>query len=218
MATPDRFGDQLDADTIETALRTALQAWLPAHLAHQERRKGWPQGKLPQPRSWPVVSELELDPQDLAPPAVVILSTGTTGANERLPDGTVRRRWTFEIAVVLADRSEREARQLASAYLTAIAGAATQVPSLNGAVEQVRWTGPDDYAYGTAPKGAGRRAIYATAFTVTGRLKAPAVPITAAPGELYPLPPADPYHPEPAPDLPLEVQIDVAVTSEDQAP
>lgn len=211
MSTPDdRFGDQLDADTIETALRDSLQAWLPAHLAHQERRKGWAQGKLPQPKSWPVISELEVDPQQLAPPAVLILSLGTTGENEQMRAGSFRRHWSFEIAVVLADRSEREARQLASAYLAAIAGAARQDRTLGGAVEKVSWTGPDDYAYGQTEKGSGRRAIYGTAFLITARTTAPALALTE--------PPADPYHPDPLPESPLEAVIDVTATPEDQTP
>src|SRR5438128_12450152 len=123
MSTPDRFGDILDVDTIEDAFRSQLQAWLPALLAHQERRRGRPQGSLPAPRSWPTVSEFDLKPHDQLP-AVVIASPGTTGRSERIGRYVYRKVWALEVAIVVAGRNEIEARELAALYLAAIGAVA----------------------------------------------------------------------------------------------
>jgi hypothetical protein len=138
VSTPDPFGNAVDADTIEDALRASIQKWLPAWLAHEERRRGWPQGRLPRPRSWPTLSEFELRARDQRP-SVVLVSSGTTGAPEKRPDG-LRRTWRFGLAVAIAGRDETEARQLAAPYLTAAAMAATTDQTLGGVAENVRWS------------------------------------------------------------------------------
>lgn len=201
MSPPDPYGDQVDADSIEDAFRDSLKAWLPAHLAHQERRRGWPQGKLPRPSSWPTVSEFDLRRGDKLP-AVVIVSRGTTGPVEHLPRGVRRKTWVFEVAVAIAARNETEARQLAAVYLAAITAAAEQGRSLGGVVEGVREVGPDDHAFGTAA-GGGQRAIYGTAFHVIARTAAPPLALT--------VPPADPYQPPAVPPGPNTAIVDVTL-------
>lgn len=207
MTDPDVFGDIIDADTIEQAVRDTLQAWLPAHLAHQERRKGLPQGTLPQPRSWPTVSEFDLEAHEQLP-AVVIVSQGSTGTPERNPKGEYRKTWRFEIAAVIGDKTEREARKLGALYLAAIIGALVQNQTLGGVAESCRNVGPDDHAFGTTERRA-QRAIYGTAFEVTVK--------AAFNDRLGPAtPPDDPYHPDPFPPSPLEAEI--TVTLEEQSP
>lgn len=212
MSTPDPFGNALDADSVEDALRASIQTWLPAWLAHEERRKGWPPGRLPRPRSWPTVSEFALKPRDQRP-SVVLVSEGTTGAPERLL-GEWRRTWRFGLAVAIAGRDEAEARQLAAPYLTAAANAAITDQTLGGIAEQVRISGPDDHAFdgetGT------QLALYGTELQVTARSQMPAY--LARDTEGNPVPPLDPYVPDPVPGLPDEVVIDITATPEDPTP
>jgi hypothetical protein len=73
--TDDIFGDVIDVDLIEQAARATLRAWLPSHLAHQERRRGLTEHIKP-PRSWPTVSDFDplvqeqLTVRDVVDPAV----------------------------------------------------------------------------------------------------------------------------------------------------
>lgn len=197
----DVFGDIIDADTVETAFRTTLQAWLPDHLAHQERRRDLAPGTLPAPKDWPTVSDFDIEANQRLP-AIVIVSPGSVGTPERNQKGEHRKTWRLEVAVVLGDRTERDARRLAAMYLAAVTGAIVQGDrTLGGVAENARNVGPDDHAYGTTEKGA-QRAIYGTAFEVTVR---DFVNDRLGPTE----PSEDPYSPEPFPPSPLEAEITV---------
>lgn len=211
----DPLGNAVDADTIEDALRAGIQAWLPAWLAHEERRRGWPDGRLPLPRSWPTVSDFRID-VNMQRPSVILVSGGTTGAPQRLP-GELRRTWAFAVAVVIAGKDEAEARQLAAPYLTAVAMAATTDPTLGGVTENVRWSGGDDHDFGTPASGGSQVAVYATSLEVTAR-SAVASHIPTDPVTGIPIPPDDPHDPDPTPELPLEVDIDVTATADDATP
>jgi hypothetical protein len=213
VSTPDPFGNAVDADTIEDALRDSLQRWLPAWLAHEERRRGWPQGRLPQPRSWPTLSEFELRARDQRP-SVVLVSSGTTGAPEKRPNG-LRRTWRFGLAVAIAGRDETEARQLAAPYLTAAAMAATTDQTLGGVAENVRWSGADDHAF-DGEQGS-QTAIYGTDLEVTARSAHPLY-LVRDPDSGVLVPPLDPYVPDPVPPLPDTADIDVVVVAEDATP
>jgi hypothetical protein len=215
----DIFGDIVDVDTVEHALRETLNEWLPGHLSHQERRRRpgapvlpgpLPPGRLPFPRSWPTVSELDMEVHEQLP-AVVIVSPGSVGAPERDQRGAHRKTWRFEIAVAVAGNSELEARALASMYLAAVNGALEQNRTLGGRVEKCWNVGPDDHALGTTRRG-GQRALYGTAFnvlvrnTVNDRLGPPA-----------PLP--DPHDPPAPPEGPLGAPLapntaDITVTAQ----
>lgn len=214
MATPDPYGNAVDADTIEDALRASIQTWLPAWLAHQERRKGWPQGRLPRPRSWPTISDFRVDPT-MQRPSVIIVSGGTTGAPDKLPKQR-RRTWRFAAAVVIAGRNETEARQLAAPYLTAIGDAAETDQTLGGIAEHVRWSGADDHDYGTPASGGTQVAVYATELEVTARSALPAY--LARDPDGTPIPPLDPYAPDPIPPSPDTAVIDITSVPEDQQP
>lgn len=215
MATPDPFGDALDADTIEQALRQSIETWLPAWLAHEERRKGWPAGRLPRPRSWPVVSEFWETPRDQRP-SVTLVSSGTTGAPQKITPDQWRRTWRFGLAVAIAGRDESEARRLAAPYLIAAANAAITDQSLGGVVEGVRVSGADDHAY--AGEAGSQLAIYGTELEVMARSTMPLYLARDPDGTL--VPPLDPYVPEPvpAPPLPDNVVIDVTATPEGSTP
>src|SRR5437899_2949617 len=166
MSDVDIFGNVVDADTVEGYVRSALQVWIVAHLAHQERRRGLPARTLPQPRSWPTVSEFDLESHEQLP-AIVIVSPGTAGVPEH-DRGVYRITWRIEIAVVVAGNTEAQGRMLAALYLAAIKGALIQNRTLTDTVEMCRWAGPDDHAFGLTERGS-QRAIYATAFEVTVR-------------------------------------------------
>jgi hypothetical protein len=213
VSTPDPFGDAVDADTIEDALRASIQKWLPAWLAHEERRRGWPRGRLPQPRSWPTLSEFELRARDQRP-SVVLVSSGTTGAPEKRPDG-LRRTWQFGLAVAIAGRDEAEARQLAAPYLTAAAMAATTDKTLGGVVENVRWSGADDHAF-DGEQGS-QTAIYGTDLEVTARSAYRAY-VARDPDSGVLVPPLDPYSPPGIPPLPDTSEITVDVVADDATP
>lgn len=213
MATVDPFGDALDADTIEDALRTSIQVWLPAWLAHEERRKGLQPGDLPRPRSWPTVSEFALTPRDQRP-SVVLVSEGTTGAPEKRP-GFWRRTWRFGLAVAIAGRDETEARQLAAPYLTAAANAAITDETLGGIAEHVRWSGADNHAFDG--ESGTQLAIYGTELEVTARSAIPAY-IARDPDSGALVPPLNPYVPDPTPPLPDEIVIEVTATADNATP
>jgi hypothetical protein len=159
---PDEYGDVIDADTIEAAAKATLKAWLSAHLAIQERRKGLDACSVTRPRSWPTVSEFDPEPHEQLP-SVVIVSTGTTGAP--VPDGQGRysATWRLEIAVAVAGAKEDDARRLASMYVAAVRSALVQNQSLGGIASATRWVG-DEYAIGTTQRGA--RAIYGANFDI----------------------------------------------------
>jgi hypothetical protein len=198
----DIFGDIVDADTIEQAVLTTLKDWLPAHLRHQERRKALAAGTLPDPKSWPVTSEFDMDANALLP-AIIVESPGTGPV--RHDRGVYSVTWRFEIAVVLGDRHEREARKLAALYIAAVRGALAQNRTLGGTVEACRWVGPDDHAYGITEKRA-QRAIYGTAFEVDVR---DVVNARLGPTD-PPADPADPPNPDPSP-----TDADITVTATD---
>lgn len=192
MPDVDIYGNILDAGTIEGWFTDTLKAWLPAHLAHQERRLQLPARTIPQPRSWPLVSEFDLEPHDQLP-AIVIASPGTAGGPSH-DRGIYRVTWRIEAAVAIADRTEREARTLAGIYIAAIRGAIVQNRTLDDKVENARWVGPDDHAIGVTSAG-GQRAIYGTAFEIDVR---DVVNARQGPAE----PPADPYEVPGAPEYP----------------
>jgi hypothetical protein len=202
--TVDIFGDIIDADTIEQAALTTLQAWLPDHLAHQERRRPAvaalvPGGHFIAPRSWPTVSDFNLKAEDQLP-AVVLVSPGTVGAPRRERGGQYSATWRLEVAIGVAGRDEAEARQIASIYLAAIRGALVQGdPTLGGLSEKCVWTGPDDHAFGPTV-GHSRRALYGTEFAVTVH--------NVVCDRLGPTAPSpDPHNPDDPPPVPDEAEI-----------
>lgn len=213
----DIFGNIVDADTIEGYVRQTLigpdpadlsKGWLVAHLAHQERRRGLAARALPQPKSWPTVSEFDIEAHEQMP-AVVIVSPGTIGEPEH-DRGVYRTVWRIETAVAIAGKDEVQGRMLAALYLAAVKGALIQNPTLGGKVEQCRWTGPDDHAFGTTERGS-QRAIYGTAFAVTVRDAVGTRKGTQ-------VPPADPYNPPLPPDYPNVAEITVTATSPEDTP
>lgn len=200
----DIFGNIIDADTVEQAVRDTLQAWLPAHLAHQERRRELDPGTLPQPRSWPMVSEFDPEVEEQLP-SVFIASPGSVGTPERNRKGQRRKVWRFEIAVIVGGRTEALARRNAALYLAAVIGALEQNRTLGGRVENCSNVGPDDHALGTTRRN-GQRAIYSTAFNVMVRDTVSDLLGTVEP-------PADPYNPgEP---LPAPNQAEIIVTAQE---
>jgi hypothetical protein len=159
---PDEYGDVVDVDTIEAAAKATLKAWLSPHLSIQERRKGMAACSIPRPRSWPTVSEFDLELQEQLP-SVVIVSTGTTDQPRHDGQGRYSATWRLEIAVVIAGPKEADARRLASMYVAAVRSALVQNPSLGGVAAATRWIG-DEYALGN-PDG-GPRAIYGANFEI----------------------------------------------------
>jgi hypothetical protein len=207
----DPFGDRLDADSIEQAALATLQAWLPDHLAHQERRKsarltalGYSGTHLPLPGSWPLVDEFDIEAHEKLP-AVVLVSPGTDDKPDLQRDGVLRQTWRIEVAAICSGKTEREARLVASVYLAAIKGAMRMDRTLGGIAEQVYITGRDDHAYGTTEAGS-RRAIYGCPFAVVARDQPNTQPITS--------PSPNPYVPPAAPALPDTAEFTVEALEE----
>ncbi len=198
----DIFGDVVDAGTIEAAATATLKAWMPSHIAHQERRLGLPARSLPMIASWPEVSDLEAGTNlaTLKTPALVLVAPGTSGAPTRTTDGSWRSTWTLEVAVVADDRKKLAARRLAGVYLAAVRGCLLQNRTLGGPAENVRWV-REDHSY--SPITGGRiRAIYGAEYVVTWR--------QVVNDRLGPTtPPVDPYDPPQAPESPLTADITV---------
>lgn len=205
---PDIYGDVIDAGTIEDAFQDTLKLWLPGQLAHQERRRSLSAATLPQPRSWPLMSDFDIEVQEQLP-AIFLVSSGATGYTHT--GGVYRGTWRIEAGVVVAGKDERQARLLASLYLAAVKAVPVQDdPTLGGVAEVCRLVGPDDHAFGITPQRA-QRAIYGTAFEVTvhGVLDARRGPVE---------PPDDPYNPPGAPASPLTANIEVIATRPEDTP
>jgi hypothetical protein len=204
----DVFGNIIDAEWVEDALRDTLQAWLPGHLAHQERRRDLDPGYLQRPTNWPTISEFEMD-NSRHIPAIIIVSPGSLPNPKRNQKGEYTKTWRFEIAAVVGDRTEAEARKLGSLYLAAVIGALVQNRTLGGRVKDCRYMGPDDHAFGTNDRKR-TRAIYGTAFEVDVRV--------FVNDRLGPTsPPPDPFDPPDPPLNALEAQITVDYL-EDETP
>jgi hypothetical protein len=206
--SPDIYGNTLDAGTVERAVISTLQLWLPGELAHQERRMALNDQDIAWPRSWVRESEFDIDTQHPLP-AVSVVSTGTTGRPEQRPDGT-RATYGMVVVIVIGGRSETEARDRAALYNAAIRGALTREKSrtLGGVAEVTYWIGDDH----DAGKSAGNaRAAYGNAFEVTVRN---VVDVQAGPD----VPPPNPYVPPDLPPLPDTAAIDVVVVAGDQTP
>jgi hypothetical protein len=200
----DIFGDIIDVDTIEQAARATLEAWLPSHLAHQERRKGLPARTIPLPRSWPTVDEFDPEPHEQLP-SIVLVSPGTVGEPERRQGGRIRATWRLEIVFAVAARDERQARMIRSVYAAAIRSALEQGdPTLGGVAERTRWAG-DEHAIGRSQGDRSPRALVEVDFQVTVN---DVLNPRLGPSE----PPGDPYDP-PAPNGPLDT-AEITATSE----
>lgn len=212
MTTVDIFGDIGDVDLIEQAARATLRAWLPAHLAHQERRRGLAPDTLPTPRSWPTVSEFDPLPHEQLP-SIVLISPGTAGTPDRDQAG-VRATWRLEVVAAVAGKDEPEARLVGALYAAAIRGALEQNGTLRwredpddpntpveapALAERTRWQG-DDHAVGNTERGP--RWMVEVQFQVTVRdvINPRLGPDT---------PPPDPYTPPPVPDPLLTPEITV---------
>jgi hypothetical protein len=191
MADPeDIFGDIVDADTIEQAAKQTLQAWLPAHLAHQERRRDLQMRSIAHPRSWPTVSEFDPEPHEQLP-SIVLVSPGTTGEIHRDGSGRHSATWRLDIIAAVASSTEPEVRRLAGVYAAAIRGVLVQNPELGGVAARTRWMG-EDYAVGTTHRGP--RAMVEVSFEIDVD--------DVVDARLGPLaPPPDPYDPGALPEI-----------------
>lgn len=203
----DIYGGSVDSWAVEEAFKATLQAWLSAHLRHQEEIKGLPPRALPSPRSWPTRAALDLVVEDQMP-AVAIVSPGTIGDHSRDQRGAYRVTWRIETAIAIAGRHETEGRMIASMYLAAIRDAMVQNQTLDGFAELCRWTGPDNHTpLATVAKD--QRVIYSTEFAVTVR---DVVNDTLGPVD----PPPDPTDPGDPPPIPIDfdISIDIDTTEE----
>ena len=75
----------------------------------------------------------------------------------------------------------------------------------------------DDHDFGPPASGGSQVAVYATSLEVTAR-SAVASHIPTDPETGIPIPPVDPHDPDPTPELPLEVDIEVTATADDATP
>ena len=125
------------------------------------------------------------------------MSPGGVGEPVREKPGAYTYTWRFQVAVEIAGRDERQARQLAAVYLAAIRGALVQNRTLQGRVKNCRWVGGDDHAVRVRHP---QRAVYSTNFEVSVR---DVVNDRLGPNH----PPDDPYHPADPPPLPETVEV-----------
>lgn len=205
MAYSDVYGAIVDSDTIEQAFKDSLQAFLPVNLRTQEERLGLAAETLPDPKSWPVVSEFDIRPHEQLP-AIIVSSPGHgSPAHDR---GVYRVPWRLEVAVAIGDTTESAARRLASIYIAAVIGAALDDRTLEGIAETTVWTGPGDQAIGTVDTG-GQRAIYGTSFEVTVSNTIPRVALPR---------PEDPGTPPDAPQTSLEAEFIVTAVAPEDTP
>lgn len=200
----DIYGSIIDPGTVELALVDTLKAFLPGHLAHQERRRpdivaGLPaaaNGHFPAPRSWPKLSEFDSTVQNQLP-AITVVSPGAAGAPTREKSGQYSFTWRFQVTVEIAGRDEGQGRDLAGVYLAAIRGALVQNRTLQQRVRNCRWVGGDDHAVRARHP---QRAVYSTNFEVTVR--------DVVDDRLGPaVPPTDPYNPGDPPPVPETVEV-----------
>jgi hypothetical protein len=188
---------------LEDAIQSTLKAWLPSHLERVARENAMPPRSLPQPRSWPVASEFDLEPHEQLP-AIFIVSTGKAGTAQRETTGW-RAIWSCEIAVAVAERDEASARRLAGLYLAAVRTALLWNDTLGGLADDIRW-GTEDLAVGNVGRSA--RAVFGASFEIN-------VPdsVSARPGEEPVIPPADPV---PAPESGRVESVEITLEVEAQ--
>src|SRR3954470_6904499 len=88
----------MDASLPEQSLLKHLQDFLPMWLAELDTERGFPAGHTSVPKSWEVVStlDLSLEPQY---PAVFIVSPGMAEPPMREGSGTIRATWQLDVAV-----------------------------------------------------------------------------------------------------------------------
>jgi hypothetical protein len=199
----DIYGDVVDVATIEDAARSTLQAWLPSHIAHQERRKGLAARTIPMPRSWPTVDEFDPEPHEQLP-SIVMVSPGTTGEPQRSTGGKTRATWRLEVVFAVAGQTEKQARLIRSVYAAAIRSALEQNPTLGGIAERTRWNG-DEHAVGRSQGDRSPRALVEVDFLITVN---DVLNPRLGPAE----PPEDPYTPPDVPE-PLDT-AEITVISE----
>jgi hypothetical protein len=132
------FGRIVTGSHVEDAAEATLRLWIPTYIAEIERQTGRDAGTLPTPRSWSLVSEFGLDPEDQFP-AIVIESPGLVESPGRDGRGTYRAAWDLRIGVVVAARDERATRRLSTTYAAAIQAALLQHPSLGGFAADTSW-------------------------------------------------------------------------------
>jgi len=134
---PDVFGDLYGAGSVEQAMITTLELWLPSYIAEINRQLGAPVLVLPKDYRY------QPDERSIAPNTaqVMVVSPGTVGEPERRSNAT---RATFDARVTVffgGVSNFNESRAIMHAYSAAVLGAIGQHPSLGDFAETTVWKG-----------------------------------------------------------------------------
>jgi hypothetical protein len=208
MAVNPTFGPLFTPRTIERAMLTLLETWLPIYLAEVERQNGIDPCSIARPRLYVTSVEADLDPGEQLP-AIVAVSPGTTEAPMR-EDGAWSAWFQCSIVALVMAPEEMFVRDLAGYYAAAIRGAVLQHAGLG--VDQVEATWWDGEEYQGEPGDQRNRTRGAA--IVNFRVKVRDV-VSTETGPLDPAAVADPCDPFPAITTVQEVDIDVHSTDLD---
>ncbi len=126
-------GAQVEAAAIATA-----QDHLDSYLREMERQLDLTADTLPSVRSWITTNELELFPEDQLP-AVICVSSGTSGATTRGPLEAYTATWSIAFGVVCSANSQAATNTLVKTYVAALRAAIIQNPSLGDFAAGVVW-------------------------------------------------------------------------------
>lgn len=125
------------ADVGRWALDT-LKLWTPEYLAYAERAKGLPARSLPAPKTWVATSGLDKWPEDRLP-CVLVLSPGLVDPPSRDGRGRYTADFGLGVAVVVSDRTEEDAQNLAQLYVAALRLLLVQKGRLGGHALATDW-------------------------------------------------------------------------------
>lgn len=117
------------ASKLERAVCETLKEWMPYYLTVVDEQEGLEPGTTHPPRFYDAASDDEKRWQEEVPPAVLVISPGTTGDPERHGNqGAYGAWWQLNIAVTAGGATEPGARDLASR----LGGAITLVVAQQG--------------------------------------------------------------------------------------
>lgn len=152
MSFSEVFGQMIDGAIVEDDVKNHLQNWLPTYLTQLAEDRGLDRGAIALPKNWYNTTDFDTDFSARNTPAVLIISSGISGAPIREGDGSFRCTFLIGIGVVVSaggDNSQLNSNRLARRYGVAIATAMLQNSALNSEqVDGVTW---EDLSYDDVP-------------------------------------------------------------------
>ncbi|MDQ2727983.1 MAG: hypothetical protein M3Y91_09015 [Actinomycetota bacterium] len=149
---PSGFGAIKGATDVRNAMLAVLKAQTPIYLDEVARQAALPvitpgQPALAHIRSWEVVTDFDLIPND-AMPSGMVSSSGIVGKPTREGTGLTRAIWSVDVSVVINGNSWQDTADRVGWYTAAVRAAVAQHRSLGGFAQDTTWVGE---SYGRIP-------------------------------------------------------------------